>query len=267
MKAVLGQTPIKIDDEIANLLLYGFGVYSSFIVTDGNMVLGWHYHVERVRSDAQQFLGITVDREAIVHSVKEFIASQEPAAEMTCRITIFPGSFSIGNPHEAKTPKLMVTGRSGSSLSGKPLGLTLAECNRPFAMHKITNIGAAVKERARAKDSGFDDAILTANGRISEGPTWNVFFTSGDKFFTPPNDGKILPGVTRHILIDILGDKVEEKHIGIEDLKLFDGALATNSAIGVVPIHAIDHIEFNYELPSVQSIQIRYNNISKTKIC
>lgn len=266
MKAILDDTPIEIEDSLANLLLYSFGVYSSFIVSDGNMVRGWEYHIERVQRDAKEFLGIEVSREAISKSVMEFVKGQDPSVEMTCRVTIYPSDFNLGAPHKAGKPKFLVTGRSGSSLSGKPLKLTISECDRPFATHKITNIGAAMKERARAKSSGFDDALFTANRRISEGPTWNVFFIRGGKVQTPEDNGKILPGVTRRMIMELLGSSVEEQSLTSEDLENFDAAFATNAAIGVVPIQSIDSVIFDHENGLVKSLQERYLTVVKNKI-
>lgn len=266
MKAVLDSQSIEIEDSLTNILLYGFGVYSSFVVSEKNMVRGWSYHIERIQRDAKQFLGLDVTRDDIVENVSEYLVDQNASAEMTCRVTIYPGDFNLGAPQNAKAPRILVTGRSGSSLSGQPLKLSLSECDRPYAAHKITNIGAAMKARALAKASGFDDALFTAGGIISEGPTWNVFFSRGGKVYTPANDGKILPGVTRKIVLEILGNAAEEASLVCGDLKNFDSAFATNAAIGVVPIKSIDGFEFDQENKLIASIQDKYCSFPKEEI-
>lgn len=264
MMATLDGERVNLDENFVNLLLYGYGVYSSFVVSDGKMVVGWDYHVQRIQSDALNFLGLTVERERIANSVHSFIETLDASGPVTCRITIFPGDFNLGAPHAAKSPRLLVTGRSGSSLSGKPLALTLTECDRPYAQHKITNIGAAMKRRAEAKAAGYDDALFLAGDRITEGPTWNILFISQDKVITPPSDGHLLPGVTRRLLMEILGSQVEEGIVQDRDLPKFDGALVSNSAIGVVPVRSIGDTDYSCDNPLISTLQKKYQAYPKS---
>ena len=266
MRAILNHAPIEIEDDLNNLLLYGLGVYSSFIVSNKNMVRGWEYHIQRIQRDAKQFLGIDVTRCDISKNLMAFMKDQNIGGEMAFRVTIYPGSFNLGTPHKADSPRILVTGISGSSLSGKPLNLTVFECDRPYAAHKTTNIGAAMKERAKARLSGFDDALFTANRQISEGPTWNIFFELGGTVYTPKNNGKILPGVTRRLVMKILGESVEEVTITSADLSIFDSVFATNSAIGVVPVESIDGMKFNHKDNFIKSLQDRYLSFPEDKI-
>lgn len=74
------------------------------------------------------------------------------------------------------------------------------------------------------------------NGNILEGSYTNVFVKIGDEFFTPPDDGKILPGICRKHFIRYLklkGYKVHEEYFGIEKLKNSEIFL-TNALRGVV---------------------------------
>lgn len=266
MQAILNGNPLNLNNEILPLTLYGFGIYSSFILSNGRLVLGWDHHIARIQSDALQFLGLKVEREDIVRSVQAFVEGKDTSWDMACRITVFPGDFNLGAPQLAETPRLLVTGGSGSSLSGKSLNLQLTECDRPFAQHKITNISAAMKSRARAKAANFDDALFTAQDHITEGPTWNVFFIKGHRVVTPPINGLILPGVTRRILIDILDRDIEEKPITVDNLSDFDGAFATNAAIGVVPIRSIEKSVYSEENEIITRLQETYQAYPKTII-
>ncbi|HQI04013.1 MAG TPA: aminotransferase class IV, partial [bacterium] len=74
------------------------------------------------------------------------------------------------------------------------------------------------------------------NGNILEGSYTNVFVKIGDEFFTPPDDGKILPGICRKYFIRYLkltGHKVHEEYFGIDKLKNGEIFL-TNALRGVV---------------------------------
>lgn len=266
MLATLNGEPLDINDDYISLLLYGYGVYSSFVVSSQQLVLAWDYHVERMQSDSLHFLGLSITRDDIVNSVTRFLDLLGTSDDITCRITIFPGDFSLGAPHKPNSPHLMVTGRSGSSLSGKPLALKLTECDRPYAQYKITNISAALKRRAEAKLEGYDDALFTARRRITEGPTWNIFFMTNDKIITPPNDGHLLPGVTRRLLMDIIGTTVVEDVVQVDDLPNFFGAFASNAAIGVVPIQEISGIKFSHFTSRIAALQETYKSFPKSTL-
>ena len=74
------------------------------------------------------------------------------------------------------------------------------------------------------------------NGNVLEGSYTNVFVKTGDEFFTPPDDGKILPGICRKYFIEYLkfrGYMIHAQYFGTEKLensKIF----LTNALRGVV---------------------------------
>lgn len=266
MKATLDEARIGLDDDLVNLTLYGYGIYSSFIVSQGRMVRGWDYHVERIISDARDFLGLDVTRAGIERNLRAFVEGEAASGDMTCRVTVFPGDFSLGAPQAASGPRMLVTGRSGSSLSGAALKLQLAECDRPFAQYKITNIGAAMKLRGAAKAAGHDDALFLAGDLITEGPTWNVFFIGADGIVTPRLNGRLLPGVTRRLILDILGGEAREADVAPADLGRFRGAFATNAAIGVVPVRAIGDVTYAADDEAIGRLQRAYADLAGTEV-
>jgi branched-chain amino acid aminotransferase len=95
-----------------------------------------------------------------------------------------------------------------------------------------------------AEDAGFDDALLlSADGFIAEGPTWNLFWRIGRTLFTPSLAAGILEGVTRSLLITLAMDEgfsVEEVLWGRDRLDRVDELFATMTSNGVVPITRLD---------------------------
>jgi para-aminobenzoate synthetase / 4-amino-4-deoxychorismate lyase len=74
------------------------------------------------------------------------------------------------------------------------------------------------------------------NGNVLEGSYTNVFVKIGNEFFTPPDDGRILPGICRKHFIRYLklkGYTIHEKHFGIEKLKNSE-IFFTNALRGVI---------------------------------
>lgn len=266
MTAVLNGKSRVLDEELLNLTLYGVGVYSSFVVETGK-VRGWEQHIGRLIRDAREFLGLQIQRDDLVESLKCFLKHAGAGSDaITCRITVFPGSYSLGAPQEASNPQILVTGRSGSSLTGLPLKLSLIECERPFAEYKITNISAAMKWRGEAKLKGFDDPLFYKKNLITEGPTWNIFFVKEDEVFMPELNGDILPGVTRMLLSTLDGASVISKDIEKDSLGSYDSAFVTNSAIGLVPVESIDNYKFSTDHQVISEFKKKYLEVSLEEI-
>jgi branched-chain amino acid aminotransferase len=95
-----------------------------------------------------------------------------------------------------------------------------------------------------AEDAGFDDALLlSADGHIAEGPTWNVFWRSGVTLYTPAPGVGILEGVTRGLIIELArthGYAVEEGLWGRDRLESADELFATMTSNGIVPVRRLD---------------------------
>ena len=54
-----------------------------------------------------------------------------------------------------------------------------------------------------AREGGFDEALLvTPHGRVLEGPTWSFFWVAGGELLTPPLEDRILPSITRALVIE-----------------------------------------------------------------
>ncbi|MDO8211960.1 bifunctional chorismate-binding protein/class IV aminotransferase [Conexibacter sp. CPCC 206217] len=90
---------------------------------------------------------------------------------------------------------------------------------------------------ARAALGGDPNAtplLLDGGGAVLEAAWGNVFAVEGDTLVTPPADGRILPGVTRALLIERAGRRVVEEAIGIERLARADAILLTSAAAGEV---------------------------------
>jgi len=74
------------------------------------------------------------------------------------------------------------------------------------------------------------------NGNFLEGSYTNLFVKTGNEFFTPPDDGKIVAGICRKYFIRYLKLKgliVREEYFGIEKLKNGEIFL-TNALRGVI---------------------------------
>lgn len=86
--------------------------------------------------------------------------------------------------------------------------------------------------RTAAADAGADEAIFIHNGIVTEGTTSNIFVVLRGKLITHPLGPKVLPGVTRDVLIECarsLGMEVQERGILLEEAKRSEEVFVTSS--------------------------------------
>jgi branched-chain amino acid aminotransferase len=95
-----------------------------------------------------------------------------------------------------------------------------------------------------ARRAGYDEAImLTAAGHIADGPGETIFAVKNGAISTPHLGHSILPGITRHSVIEIaraLGYTIEETTLIRSDLYLADEVFMVGTAAEVTPVRSID---------------------------
>jgi D-alanine transaminase len=102
---------------------------------------------------------------------------------------------------------------------------------------------ANVLARQQAVDKGAEDAILTRDGYLTEGTASNVFLVSGGSIATPLKDERILPGITRDVVLELASTNdiaFREENIPVEMLKAADEVWLTSSTKEIVPVTRID---------------------------
>lgn len=97
----------------------------------------------------------------------------------------------------------------------------------------------------QATADGYDDAILlTAEGRVSEGPGYTLFAVRDGVLMTPPVTDSILEGITRDTVIrlarDDLGVHVVERSMDRTELYCVDELFFCGSGAEVAPITSVD---------------------------
>jgi branched-subunit amino acid aminotransferase/4-amino-4-deoxychorismate lyase len=110
-----------------------------------------------------------------------------------------------------------------------------------LAAHKTLNYFENVAAKRRVVSAGFDEPVFvdSANG-VLEGATTNIFIVKGKRVFTPPTDGRILPGVVRGRVMKMLGDRLAEEPVSQNLLRQADEVFVTNALLGVMPVAVVD---------------------------
>lgn len=84
--------------------------------------------------------------------------------------------------------------------------------------------------------------LLVDDGQVLEAAWANVFAVRDGAVFTPPLDGRILPGVTRATVVELArarGFEVFERALTLEELRQADEVFLTNSIRGVETVDSV----------------------------
>jgi branched-chain amino acid aminotransferase len=114
-----------------------------------------------------------------------------------------------------------------------------------------------------AHAGGYDDALLlTADGHVAEASAANIFVVAGRELATPPLVDDVLPGITRHAVIQVARDagyEVVERRIDRSELYLADEVFLTGTGVQVAPVASIDDRPVGTgDFPISLDIQRRY---------
>lgn len=118
-----------------------------------------------------------------------------------------------------------------------PAVITASEPHQPYR-HKTTDRDCFTDALEEAEVAEADDALLvTHEGWVAEGTTWNLFWWDGGQLRTPTLDLGVLPGIARARVLEL--ERVAEGRYprgALDGKSLF----LTNAVRGVVPIASLD---------------------------
>lgn len=97
--------------------------------------------------------------------------------------------------------------------------------------------------KQRAEDVGAQEALLINAGMLTEGSASNVFIVIDGTLMTAPKGEKILPGITRDVVIELAnkaGIPLQETFVSEMALRQADEIWITSSTKEVVPVTQLD---------------------------
>lgn len=249
---------IPIDDRG---FLMGDGVYDTCRVYDG-AYFRFDQHAERLRQsaavlriDAPPVAELRAIADELLDRNRERVAPDGgPLSHAVLRITVTRGSGGTGLGTAGTGPARVVAtlrpllpdwrdrARAGWAVH------TAATRHPPAEVLPPTLKGqgrvASLIARLEAEAAGCDDALLlSTDGRVAEGTTWNIFWRVGQTLRTPAPAAGLLAGVTRALVLDLAADAgytVQEGSWPREELDTADEAFATLTSLGLVPIRSLD---------------------------
>ncbi len=125
---------------------------------------------------------------------------------------------------------------------------------------KTTNLLPNVIANQAAAESGAYEAILVRGGLVTEGTHCNVFGVANGVIRTHPLTHRILPGVTRDVVIGLareLGYVVREDAMREDELRAADEIFLTGTTTDVMPIVRVDGAAIGHGRPGTVSVALR----------
>lgn len=201
-------------------------------------------HLERLYHSAELIdLELPYTREEIAEVVREIIA-RNAYRHASVRMLVTGGESEDGVLAVGR-PKLLVMisplGERDRERFARGYFLITSRLQREAPEAKTSNYTSAVRALKEAARRGADDALfVNGQGHVQEATRSNFFLFRGDTLVTPR--AEILPGITRHVVLDLARGRfpIEERPILLEELALADEAFVTSSSKEIVPVVRVD---------------------------
>jgi branched-chain amino acid aminotransferase len=222
-------------------LTVGDGVFETAKVVDG-VPFALTRHLDRL-AHSSTGLGLSVHKDRVRAAVGDVIAANSPLPLARLRITVTGGRAPLGSDRADATPTLVVAVAHMAPWPAHADVVTVPWTRNEGAATvglKTTSYADNVVALAHAHAAGANEAIFANNrGDLCEGTGTNVFLGVDGELVTPPLLTGCLPGVTRALLIEWLGDVVE-RPVPIAALATSDEAFLASSTRDVQSIRLVD---------------------------
>jgi branched-subunit amino acid aminotransferase/4-amino-4-deoxychorismate lyase len=258
--AELNGSPVTAE-ALQALGLINYGHFTSMRVDD-QQIRGRSQHLDRLVRDCAALFAADLDRERVRELVRHAVADEQ--GSFVVRVTVFDPRLELGHPGAVAEPSVLVTTRPAVAWPPAPIRLQTVRYRREVPGVKHTGLFAAIWFRRKAQLNGYDDALFVDNASfISEGATWNIGFFDGERIVWPNAD--VLPGITMRLLKQVHEQSITAP-VNLRDVAGMQGAFATNAAIGVQAISAIDNIQMPRDLPIFESLRKEYEQIPAERL-
>ena len=233
---------------VSSAALYGKGIFTTTVIYDAKLFL-WDKHWLRLGDNAKK-TGIDLseyNEETVTRALSEIIEINN-LTNARARITFFneaPSGIWSFKGHKRKTGLLILTAERREVSANYRLTVSPFRINSasPLANVKSCNYLEKLIAIEGARKRGFDEAVqLNERGEIASACMANIFWTMGDKLFTPSLSTGCLAGTTREFLMS------KSSCIETEDapdvLQKADAVFLTSSGLGVVQISEFGNRKF-----------------------
>lgn len=227
-------------------------------------------HLDRLRrSLAELEISWPVTRRAMEMIIKELIQRNRVVDGLVyLQVTRGKAKRDFAFPPDGTPSTLVVTARSNPAAAAQKVSdegirvVTTPDIRWQRVDIKTTGMTAQVLAKQTAKRQGAKEAwMVDSNGLVTEGSSSSAWIVLQDgTLVTRPKDMNILPGVTRHAIMDYAathGMKVEERPFTVDEAKGAREAFITAATAIVSPVVQIDEAVLGNGKPGSVASELR----------
>ena len=220
----------------------GDGVFET-VLLDAGRAFALDRHIDRLARSAAG-LGLEPPDLAEVRMAVGRVVTASAIGRGRIRITLTAGRGPLGSARLAGAPTLVVAVAPDAD-THRSSSVVVVPWRRnergALAGLKTTSYGENVLALAYALDRGGDEAIFANTvDNLCEGTGSNIFLVREGHLVTPPLSSGCLAGITRALVLEIVGASEEDVDIAELVPTVVEEAFLTSSLRGVQPIASID---------------------------
>ena len=229
--------------------LFGDGVYE-VIPVFGNKLLRVDEHLNRLQNSLNRIClpnpHSNQEWAEIFSGLLKKNGGEDRAVYLQISRGVYPKrdlSIKAGHPPTIFAMVLQVTPPDIEIVSAGISVVTVDDFRWSACDIKSTSLVANVMLKHQAAAADVEDAILIKNCMVSEGTASNVFIVKNDVLITPPTGHKLLPGITRDLVIEIAKNNtilVEEREVKEAELYDADEIWMTSSTREIAPVISLN---------------------------
>lgn len=221
----------------------GIGVFET-LRAHGTRTLAADRHVTRLVVGARR-LAIPVDTAQVTAALAATLALPREVDEVAVRLTVTAGAVAddAWPPAPRDAPRLLITLHPAPALPLPAVGAATVGARRWPADVKSTSYLASVLAQRDAQAAGADVGVLVDGEELLESAEGNLLVLADGTLTTPPDDGRLLPGVTRDLVLEAAEQRsirIRRSEVRREDLVAADAVLLTSAVSGLRTVHTFD---------------------------
>ena len=247
--------------------LYGDSLYETIRIHASQPFL-WELHTKRLIAGAEVIgLKLPFSGEELYSQTKKLI-ERNKETDCVVRLMVSRGTGERGyGTTGLETPTTLITTHPLPNRQTKPITIvtTTARVAKedPLAQIKSGNKLTSILAKRLAKQSDADDGlILNSDRNVTETSSANIFWIQDGILRTPPQSDGVLPGTTRHLVIELataLGQAPREQSVSSGSLKQAEAVFVTSAATGIRAVGQVDRNTLPGH-PLVEQLMVAYES-------
>jgi D-alanine transaminase len=203
-------------------------------------------HLERLESSLQAIGMENPLTNSEWQKILQKLIDQQPEIDQSVYLQVTRGIYEKRDhcfPKQIKATVLAMCspfGHPGSSINKAGIAaITLDDIRWSLCNIKTTALLANVLLRQQAAESNAAEAILIRNNNATEGAASNLFIVTDGLITTPPKSKKLLPGITRDVVLELAEQNnlnYCENDIALQQLESADEIWLTSSTREIMPV-------------------------------